>query len=135
MRRTTCLLIAFASIAACSGGSGTATPASSAPKTVTTFAGAPQFPFDATSANEFPGVSLERRLEMAQEVCDSIKSHGDDIVAWLHLSTTRHDLVSFTASQGTFSAFVGLAVKAICPQYLVQLQGALGVSPPSSSSS
>jgi hypothetical protein len=62
---------------------------------------------------------------MAQEVCDSIKQHGDDYVAWLNLTKTRHDLVSFSASPQLLVAFSGLAVKSVCPRYLGQLQAAI----------
>src|SRR5437016_14137370 len=99
MRRTTPLIAALvaSAVLACSGADGSSRPGSaqeaSSTHTVTTFAGAAQFPFDETSAHQFPGTSLDGRLEMAQQVCDSIRSHGNDYVAWLKLSKTSRDLV------------------------------------------
>jgi hypothetical protein len=120
-------LLAVVGAAACGSDSATgANDSSSSSPTVSTAPSANGYPFDATSAREFPGTSLDQRLHMAQEVCDSIKAKGsDNYVTWLNLSKTRNDLVSFSASPQILVAFSGLAVKAVCPNYLDQLQSAL----------
>jgi len=116
-----------------SSGNGHAASSTSATSSVATTVNA--FPFEQTSANQFPGTSLEQRRQMAQQVCDSIKSHGDDYPAWLKLTLTRTDLVPFAASQQTLVAFSGLAVKTYCSQYVAQLQGALSSITASSTAS
>jgi len=64
---------------------------------------------------------------MAQQVCDSIAQHGDDYPAWLKLTLTQdlRTLVPFPVTQQVLTSFSGLAVKAVCPKYLAQLQNAL----------
>jgi hypothetical protein len=124
--RAAVALVVASWLTACGGGGSDG--ASSQSQTVTTAAGASQFPFDSTSAKQFPGTSLDQRLTMAQQVCDSIRSHGDNYVTWLSLSNTRNDLVPFAADHQTLVAFSGLAVKGVCPGYLPQLQSALGGS-------
>jgi len=129
-------LAAVGGIAACGSDVTPRTAAPSSASTIVTAPSAAAFPFDTTSARQFPGTSLDQRLQMAQQVCDSIRSHGDDYVAWLNLTKTRADLVSFSASAETLVSFSGLAVKALCPDYVSQLQAALeGGSVASSTSS
>lgn len=118
---------AVATLAAC-GGSGddqSSTTTTTAP-TVTTVASNDAYPFDATSATYFPGVSLEGRLKRAQQVCASIHTNGDNFVLWLTMTKTRSDLVPFTLTPEKMALFAGLAVKSVCPKYLKQLQDALG---------
>ena len=120
--------VAVVAMAACGGGGGGASAKSSSAGPVTTAVVTnAQFPFDATSAKEFPGTTLDQRLQMAQSVCDSIHAHGDNFPAWLALTTQQPaaSLVPFAATQSTLVAFAGLAVRYVCPQYLSQLQGAL----------
>ena len=136
-------LLAVIGAAACGSDSGTgANDSSSSSPTVSTAPSADGYPFDATSARQFPGTSLDQRLHMAQEVCDSIKTKAsDNYVTWLNLTKARKDLVSFSASPEILVAFSGLAVKSVCPSYLDQLQAAItselsgavaSVPPPSS---
>ena len=110
---------------ACTSGATSASGSGASSPTITTAPSSDAFPFDATSAREFPGTSLDERLRRAQEVCDSIKRNGDDYVAWLNLTKARRDLVTFSASPEILVAFSGLAVKSVCPSYLGQLQAAI----------
>jgi hypothetical protein len=112
-------------LVACGADSKPSASASSSSATIVTAPSASAFPFDTTSARQFPGTSLDHRLQMAQQVCDSIRAHGDDYVAWLNLTKTRSDLVTFSSSAEILVSFSGLAVKALCPEYVAQLQGAL----------
>ena len=128
-RRAAIWSIAAATVvgaAACGSDAATSASSSSSSPTVTTALSANGYPFDATSAAQFPGTTLDQRLHMAQEICESIKTQGsDNYVTWLNLTKTRNDLVSFAAPPQTLVAFSGLAVKAVCPNYLNQLQSAL----------
>lgn len=125
--------------AACSSSksNGAATTTSSSGPVTTAIVTDPQYPFDRTSALQFPGTSLDQRLHMAQQVCDSIKSHGDNYPQWLALITTEPTsaLVPFAATPQTLVSFSGLAVRYVCPQYLAQLQDSLSSLSASLSSS
>lgn len=122
---------------ACGGGSSngkTAAASSAAPSAssntdapITTVATNDRYPFDATSAGQFPGTSLDQRLHMAKQVCDSIAAHGGSYPQWLTLLATQGSaaVVDFPVTPTVLSSFSGLAVKSVCPAYLEQLQGAL----------
>lgn len=111
--------------AATSGSSAPVSSTSDAP--ITTVATNDRYPFDATSAGQFPGTTLDQRLHMAKQVCDSIAAHGGNYPQWLTLVATQGSaaVVDFPVTQQVLSSFSGLAVKSVCPTYLEQLQGAL----------
>jgi hypothetical protein len=80
------------------------------------------------SAALFPEVDLDRRVEMAEEVCRSINARADgDVVDWLQ-RTTADSLVSFEVEPLVLQQFAGLAVSVGCPEHMDQLlQGLRGL--------
>jgi len=88
--------------------------------------------FDKASLTYFPGTSLATRRERAQQVCDSIKSNGDNFLTWLRRVATEPSthLVPFDVKPGQLGPFSGVVVKDFCPnqRWIDQLaQGLAGI--------
>ncbi len=115
-----------------SGGGSTSGPIGPAPTGTVPGAGDLKI-FDTASSQSVPfrKESLERRQEMARQICDAIKdrSHGDAL-AWVQQASTDPSVVPF-ASPGypDLLLFTSAALRYQCPGYLEQIQHSGGSLP------
>lgn len=87
--------------------------------------------FDTRSATYFPTKSASERLEIAQNVCTSIRSHGNNFLSWLTDVHKDPSLFPYRLAPPAIGAFAGLAVSYSCPDplYFAQLQQGLAGIP------
>jgi hypothetical protein len=87
--------------------------------------------FDVGSNNYFPRTTLAMRTQLAQQLCDSIKQHGDNLLTWLTQAVTDPQLFPHGLSSVQLGSFTGIAISYKCPkaQYFAELQQGLAGIP------
>jgi len=86
--------------------------------------------FDQGSLNYFPRTSLAKREQLAEQLCNSISVHGDNLLTWLIRANTDKSLFPYDLGATSLGSFTGLAVSYKCPKpaYLAELrQGLAGI--------